>query len=461
MSALGMNPGDRTGGASHAGASCTAITPTLCGACCSASGSPRPKRRMSPTRSFWWWADASPTTTPTHRCVPWIYGIARGRRGQRPPLASNARRKRRLTVVPPPPDPQTPEQQMERHQAVSLVESFIETLSPDPARGVRARSTSRACGDPKSPTALGAKLNSVYSRLRLARARFVEFVAGVDRTTPNDRRRRARDVRSFRVPPPRPKDCRRRPRRCWPSIATAKVMPPEPRARLCPTSRSARPLRAHAVRPRCRGPRPPSGLPPSVALVWGISALRDGRVESARRGRGCRRRPTRSVRGIGRRVAASRPRRRAVRRPSTANAAMATANGDPRIRRLGRAALRRRSPPTAQPLARRSPPRRSPPAAQPSGAAAIRRRRSRSTARPRPPTQTTASIGGDARCVRRSPTTRSDAQTPDLGARRPDARSSRKPAANTAPNPRPSPDDGPRPNPCFRRTSRRPHHPRA
>lgn len=111
----------------------------------------------------------------------WIYGIARG-------VAANVRRSRqraeqRLRVVPRPPDPETPEQQMERQQAVSLVESFLATLSPA-QREVFVLIDIEGMTGPQVSDAVGAKLNSVYSRLRLARARFVEFVARVDYTNP-------------------------------------------------------------------------------------------------------------------------------------------------------------------------------------------------------------------------------------------------------------------------------------
>jgi RNA polymerase sigma-70 factor (ECF subfamily) len=104
----------------------------------------------------------------------WIYGIARG-------VAANARRsriraERRLQVVEPPPSPVTPEQAAQHAEAARLVTEFVETLPP-PQREVFVLVDIEGLRGPEVAHALGDNLNSVYSRLRLARGRFRRFVA--------------------------------------------------------------------------------------------------------------------------------------------------------------------------------------------------------------------------------------------------------------------------------------------
>ena len=62
----------------------------------------------------------------------WLYGVARG-------VAANVRRsqarsQQRLRVVDPPADPDTPEQEVARSQAASLVARFLDTLKPRSGR---------------------------------------------------------------------------------------------------------------------------------------------------------------------------------------------------------------------------------------------------------------------------------------------------------------------------------------
>jgi len=104
----------------------------------------------------------------------WLYGIARG-------VAANARRSRerrdnRLRVVEPPPTPPSPEEHVERSQAAALVEQFLEALPPA-QREVFVLVDIEGMSGPEAARALGDKLNSVYSRLRLARTRFRQFAA--------------------------------------------------------------------------------------------------------------------------------------------------------------------------------------------------------------------------------------------------------------------------------------------
>lgn len=104
----------------------------------------------------------------------WLYGIARG-------VAANDRRhrersERRLRVVEAPREPPTPEDQVQRDQAAQLVARFLETLGPA-QREVFVLIDIEGMSGPEAARALGDKLNSVYSRLRLARSRFRRFVA--------------------------------------------------------------------------------------------------------------------------------------------------------------------------------------------------------------------------------------------------------------------------------------------
>lgn len=108
----------------------------------------------------------------------WLYGIARG-------VAANARRsaqraKRRLEVVAPPEAPRTPEEQVQRRQAAAMVRAFLESL-PDAQREAFVLVDIEGLSGPDAAVALGEKLNSVYSRVRLARTRFKAFAADFDR----------------------------------------------------------------------------------------------------------------------------------------------------------------------------------------------------------------------------------------------------------------------------------------
>lgn len=109
----------------------------------------------------------------------WLYGIARG-------VAANDRRHRernarRLRVVETPRQPPTPEDQVQRGQAAQLVARFLETLGPA-QREVFVLVDIEGMSGPEAARAVGDNLNSVYSRLRLARSRFRRFVA--DATSP-------------------------------------------------------------------------------------------------------------------------------------------------------------------------------------------------------------------------------------------------------------------------------------
>lgn len=104
----------------------------------------------------------------------WLYGIARGVAANRRRSAQRA--KRRLEIVDPPDAPQTPEEHVQRRQAAALVGRFLEAL-PGEQREAFVLVDIEGLSGPDAALALGEKLNSVYSRVRLARARFKTFAA--------------------------------------------------------------------------------------------------------------------------------------------------------------------------------------------------------------------------------------------------------------------------------------------
>lgn len=105
----------------------------------------------------------------------WLYGIARG-------VASNVRRSRartlrKLAVVDAPAAPESPEQAFERAQACALVARFLDALDPH-HREVFELVDIEGLRGPEVAALLGIELSAVYSRLRLARRRFVAFSEG-------------------------------------------------------------------------------------------------------------------------------------------------------------------------------------------------------------------------------------------------------------------------------------------
>jgi RNA polymerase sigma-70 factor (ECF subfamily) len=104
----------------------------------------------------------------------WLFVIARGvvanhrRAGQR--------RARRQAAPPPLPPVRDPEQLAVDAEAVTLVSRFLETL-PDEQRIVFELLDIEGLGAPEVARMCDVKLNTVYSRLRLARRAFARFVA--------------------------------------------------------------------------------------------------------------------------------------------------------------------------------------------------------------------------------------------------------------------------------------------
>jgi RNA polymerase sigma-70 factor (ECF subfamily) len=114
----------------------------------------------------------------------WLIGICR--RVALRYRERSARRGDRLAVAAEDPAvaPGDPEQAAEASEAVELVEDFLTALDPD-KRAVFRLCEIEGMSAPEVADALGVNLNTVYSRLRLARRRFEDTV----------RRHRARQAR--------------------------------------------------------------------------------------------------------------------------------------------------------------------------------------------------------------------------------------------------------------------------
>lgn len=103
----------------------------------------------------------------------WLFGIARG-------IAANLRRTaaratRKLVVVDAPPSPESPEHSLERAQAAARVAEFLDALDPR-QREVFELVDLEGLRGPEVAALLAIDLAAVYSRLRLARRKFVAFV---------------------------------------------------------------------------------------------------------------------------------------------------------------------------------------------------------------------------------------------------------------------------------------------
>lgn len=106
----------------------------------------------------------------------WLYSIARGVASNR--RRGSLRRQRRHADAPPPEAPASPVEQLERARAAADVARFLSTLTPDQRavfelfeiEGLRAHEVGEA---------LALNINTVYTRLRAARQRFLAFVAAL------------------------------------------------------------------------------------------------------------------------------------------------------------------------------------------------------------------------------------------------------------------------------------------
>lgn len=108
----------------------------------------------------------------------WLFALARG-------VAANRRRRieRRLRLLPPAPASATdarptPEQTAADRELLAMVGAFLAEL-PESQRAVFELSEIDGLRGPEIATALGVKLNTVYTRLRTARLAFKAHVAKV------------------------------------------------------------------------------------------------------------------------------------------------------------------------------------------------------------------------------------------------------------------------------------------
>jgi RNA polymerase sigma-70 factor, ECF subfamily len=106
---------------------------------------------------------------PARDVRSWLWGISRNaahthRRGA-------ARAERKLRVVPVELEPPRPDERLELHERAAVVEQFLESLAPK-LRDVFVLAEIEGLSAPEISAVLEVKLNTVYSRLRLARERF-------------------------------------------------------------------------------------------------------------------------------------------------------------------------------------------------------------------------------------------------------------------------------------------------
>lgn len=116
----------------------------------------------------------------------WMYGIARRVAWRHHRTAGRIARKL-AAVEAPVDDGSTPERDLERREAIAFMQGFLDGLDPD-QREVFVLAEIEGLSAPEIATVVEGKLNTVYSRLRLARARFEQALA----------RQHARDRREVR-----------------------------------------------------------------------------------------------------------------------------------------------------------------------------------------------------------------------------------------------------------------------
>ncbi len=102
----------------------------------------------------------------------WVVGIARNVARRYREHGMRARRRPRLEVA----VPADPQVVLEKKEALEHVDTFVEQLDPG-QREVFVLCEIEAIPATEVATMLGVKLNTVYSRLRLARARFNQHAA--------------------------------------------------------------------------------------------------------------------------------------------------------------------------------------------------------------------------------------------------------------------------------------------
>lgn len=105
----------------------------------------------------------------------WMYGIARRVAWRHHRTAGRIARKH-AAVEAPVDDGSTPERELERREAIAFMQGFLDGLDPD-QREVFVLAEIEGLSAPEIATVVEGKLNTVYSRLRLARARFEQALA--------------------------------------------------------------------------------------------------------------------------------------------------------------------------------------------------------------------------------------------------------------------------------------------
>lgn len=103
----------------------------------------------------------------------WLYGITRNLVHHR--LRSDGRSERRLRLLPEPPPAHGPDEDLARAQASAAIDGFLAGLGED-RRMVFALIDIEGMSAPEVAHALAVNLNTVYSRLRLARQQFTQFI---------------------------------------------------------------------------------------------------------------------------------------------------------------------------------------------------------------------------------------------------------------------------------------------
>lgn len=104
----------------------------------------------------------------------WLYGIAR--RVAADVQRGHGRRERKLRAMPVPAPVEDPSEALRRNEAAQLVLAFLATLDAD-TRMAFVLMELEGMSAPEVAAAEGVNLNTVYSRLRRARAAFARVVA--------------------------------------------------------------------------------------------------------------------------------------------------------------------------------------------------------------------------------------------------------------------------------------------
>ena len=103
----------------------------------------------------------------------WIYGITRNVVYHQ--LRSDTRSERRLRLLPEPPPRRGPDDDLARAQASAAIDSFLAGLDED-RRMVFSLIDIEGMSAPEVAAALAVNINTIYSRLRLARQQFNHYI---------------------------------------------------------------------------------------------------------------------------------------------------------------------------------------------------------------------------------------------------------------------------------------------